>query len=59
MTPEEIHKFLKKSRGYGLGERDPRTLPGVYNDSENYGTAQIRNAFWRSLRRKVQNATGC
>jgi len=41
-------------RGYGLGERNPKTLPGVYADSETPDQNRARTRFWTSLRKKVE-----
>jgi hypothetical protein len=46
---------LKEDRGFGLGERDPDTLPGATAISEKEWANASRTRYWRSLRRKVQS----
>lgn len=41
-------------RGYGLGERNPETLPGADRDSESPQTNVVRTRYWRSLGKKIR-----
>lgn len=50
-------KMKRRGRAYGLGERNPDTLPGVYtgyNRSETFVENAEASAYWKSLRKKVQ-----
>lgn len=38
-----------------IGRRNPKTLPGVYSDSESYEQNRVRSRFWRSLGKAVRN----
>lgn len=47
----------RRGRVYGLGERNPDTLPGVYggtNRSETFQENAERTAYWKSLGKKVR-----
>lgn len=47
----------RRGRTYGLGERNPDTLPGVYgfpNRSETVAENAERTAYWKALGAKVR-----
>jgi hypothetical protein len=47
----------RRGRAYGIGERNPMTLPGVYgnpNRSETLDENRERTAYWSSLGKKVR-----
>lgn len=46
---------VSKRPARALGERNPKTLPGVFPDSEKPGEARERNAHWERLRKLVQS----
>jgi hypothetical protein len=54
VMPKKRVQSLKSLRGYGLGERNPKTLPEVRQDSEKAVEARIANARWSRLRKQVQ-----
>jgi hypothetical protein len=47
---------VSKPRPYGLGERRPNTLPGVFKDSETVDQDRRRTRELRSVRRWVESA---
>lgn len=47
----------RRGRAYGLGQRNPDTLPGVYggyNRSETFEENTERTRFWSQLGKKVR-----
>lgn len=52
-TPLDVTAY----RGYGLGQRDPSTLPNVRSDSESEWQNDRQTAKWRSLRKWVESGS--
>lgn len=50
--PLDVTKF----RGYGLGQREPSTMPNLRSDSESDWQNDRQTAKWRRLRKWVQSA---
>jgi hypothetical protein len=52
-----IDPMRRRGRAYGLGERNPDTLPGLYgglNRSETVEENREGTAYWSSLGKKVR-----
>lgn len=47
---------VTRFRGYGIGQRDPATLPGRKNGSESEHENRAGSQKWDNLRRWVQSA---
>jgi hypothetical protein len=47
-------KAKRRGRAYGLGQRNPETLPGAHPGSESESDNRVASARWRKLRRMVQ-----
>lgn len=47
-------KTLKDIRGYGLGERNPKTLPDGSKERESVSLNEARTAFWAEVRKLCQ-----
>jgi hypothetical protein len=44
----------RRGRAFGLGERNPKTLPGAYPDSELWEENQRRTAHWSRVGKLVR-----
>lgn len=44
----------RRGRTFGLGERNPKTLPGAHPDSELWSENVRRTAHWTRMRKLVQ-----
>lgn len=47
---------VTRFRGYGIGERDPKTLPGRFSNSESHWENAAASRSWESRRKWVQSA---
>lgn len=54
MTFDELNAKTKKARGYGLGERNPKTMPGMYGDSETREANHTNTRRWIQLRKLAE-----
>lgn len=41
-------------RGYGLGQRDPQTLPGKHVSNESTHDNRVKSRTWRSIGKTVR-----
>jgi hypothetical protein len=51
---QAAYRVKRKTRAYGIGERNPTTLPGYDKSNETFDQNRERSAYWTQLRRKVQ-----
>lgn len=50
-------KAKRRGRSYGLGERRPDSLPGIYKDSESVTENRERTAFWKAQGKRARGLT--
>jgi hypothetical protein len=53
MAQSKRIKTLRELRGYGLGERNPDTLPGAHPKSESADANAVASQRWARLRKQV------
>ncbi len=56
--PAKTAKTLRDIRGYGLGERDPRTQQYGAKGYESQAQDEERTAHWNRVRREVETGHG-
>jgi hypothetical protein len=50
----KLDPVKRRGRVFGLGERNPKTLPYVHNDSETREENDRRTAHWRKVGKLVK-----